>query len=276
MASALSRVNASIRARSATSSSLTRIERMEASARRSRSRSSALDGLLSPAASPSSSEPLRPFLSNNPPSRSGDDASKSFGCESTCGSSWVRADRALSAESRLPFWFWIWFWRLASGIGQGCGLALDGEGFADPANAGPHARSPPSRPEALPAGVAGCSGAFVDGGFRRPPSGAIGEGAAEFAKDAVAMSHDARVSSTPSKASRCPRRLGLGAGSPRVLASLIGRGVRGRSGVGIGASRGRGRGRNRGELIKLTRCRDWARGGSSRVARGRRTSRPGG
>ena len=152
---------------------------------------------------------------------------------------------------------------------------MDGEGFADPANAGPHARSPPSRPETLPAGVAGCGGAFVDGGFR-DASGAIGEGAAEFAKDAIAMSHDARVSSTPSKASRCPRRLGLGAGSPRVLASLIGRGVRGRSVVGIGALRGRGRGRIWGELIKLTRCRDWARGGSSRVARGRRTSRPGG
>ena len=244
MASALSRVNASIRARSATSSSLTRIERMEASARRSRSRSSALDGLLSPAVSPSSSEPFDGRFSTSRPREAATTPRSRSAARARAGRP-VRADRALSAESRLPFWFWIWFWRLASGIGQGCGLALDGEGFADPANAGPHARSPPSRPEALPAGVAGCGGAFVDGGFRTRERGDRGGrgGVCEGCRRHVPRR--ARVSSTPSKASRCPRRLGLGAGSPRVLASLIGRGMRGRSGVGIGASRGRGRGRNR-------------------------------
>ena len=66
---------------------------------------------------------------------------------------------------------------------------------------------------------------------RALPSGWIGDGAAEFAKDdgiPWTASHDARVSSTPL---RCPRRLGLGAGSPRVLASLRASGIR-RSGTG--------------------------------------------
>ena len=120
---------------------------------------------------------------------------------------------------------------------------MDGEGFADPANAGPHARSPPSRPEALPAGVAGCSGAFVDGGFRTPPSGAIGDGAAGC-EDAGAI--DARVVDAVEGVA-CPRRLRLGAGS-RVLASLIGRGEVGRAWASARCGEGVGEGTGEGEL----------------------------
>ena len=80
----------------------------------------------------------------------------------------------------------------------------------------------------LPAGVSGWGGLCC---VAPVPSGWIGDGAAEFAKDdgiPWTASHDARVSSTPL---RCPRRLGLGAGSPRVLASLRASGIR-RSGTG--------------------------------------------
>ena len=93
---------------------------------------------------------------------------------------------------------------------------MEGEWYADPFPVGPH-EGADSRPEMLPAGVSGWGGLCC---VAPVPSGWIGDGAAEFAKDddiPWTASHDARVSSTPL---RCPRRLGLGAGSPRVLASL--------------------------------------------------------
>lgn len=104
---------------------------------------------------------------------------------------------------------------------------MEGEWYVDPCPVGPH-EGADSRPEMLPAGVSGWGGLCC---VAPVPSGWIGDGAAEFAKeDAIpwTASHDARVSSTPL---RCPRRLGLGAGSPRVLASLRASGIR-RSGTG--------------------------------------------
>lgn len=104
---------------------------------------------------------------------------------------------------------------------------MEGEWYVDPCPVGPH-EGADSRPEMLPAGVSGWGGLCC---VAPVPSGWIGDGAAEFAKDdgiPWTASHDARVSSTPL---RCPRRLGLGAGSPRVLASLRASGIR-RSGTG--------------------------------------------